>query len=216
MKKTYLITGGTGFIGSAIAKRLIKEKNCKVICTDSNLRGDLRKIREIKNRVKFIKQDIRNLKSLKKISKKVDSIIHLAFLNGTKNFYEKPQLVLDIGVKGIMNVIEACRENKIKELIIASSSEVYHFPLKIPTKENEPIKIPDVFNPRFSYSAGKILTEIISINNSNNLKKLLIFRPHNVYGPDMGFEHVIPELIFKIFKNSKNKKKSKSQNKRFG
>ena len=58
MKKTYLITGGTGFIGSAIAKRLIKEKNCKVICTDSNLRGDLRKIREIKNRVKFIKQDI--------------------------------------------------------------------------------------------------------------------------------------------------------------
>ena len=207
MKKTYLITGGTGFIGSAIAKRLIKEKNCKVICTDSNLRGDLRKIREIKNRVKFIKQDIRNLKSLKKISKKVDSIIHLAFLNGTKNFYEKPQLVLDIGVKGIMNVIEACRENKIKELIIASSSEVYHSPLKIPTKENEPIKIPDVFNPRFSYSAGKILTEIISINNSNNLKKLLIFRPHNVYGPDMGFEHVIPELIFKIFKNSKNKKK---------
>jgi len=207
MKKTYLITGGTGFIGSAIAKRLIKEKNCKVICTDSNLRGDLRKIREIKNSVKFIKQDIRNLKSLKKISKKVDSIIHLAFLNGTKNFYEKPGLVLDIGVKGIMNVIEACRENKIKELIIASSSEVYHSPLKIPTKENEPIKIPDVFNPRFSYSAGKILTEIISINNSNNLKKLLIFRPHNVYGPDMGFEHVIPELIFKIFKNSKNKKK---------
>ena len=137
----------------------------------------------------------------------MDSIIHLAFLNGTKNFYEKPQLVLDIGVKGIMNVIEACRENKIKELIIASSSEVYHSPLKIPTKENEPIKIPDVFNPRFSYSAGKILTEIISINNSNNLKKLLIFRPHNVYGPDMGFEHVIPELIFKIFKNSKNKKK---------
>ena len=207
MKKTYLITGGTGFIGSAIAKRLIKEKNCKVICTDSNLRGDLRKIKEIRKRVKFVKHDIRNLKILKKISKKVDSIIHLAFLNGTKNFYEKPELVLDIGVKGIMNVIEACRENKIKELIIASSSEVYHSPLKIPTKENEPIKIPDVFNPRFSYSAGKILTEIISINNSNILKKLLIFRPHNVYGPDMGFEHVIPELIFKIFKNSKNKKK---------
>ena len=88
----------------------------------------------------------------------------------------KTRIVLDIGVKGIMNVIEACRENKIKELIIASSSEVYHSPLKIPTKENEPIKIPDVFNPRFSYSAGKILTEIISINNSNILKKLLIFR----------------------------------------
>ena len=154
---------------------------------------------------KFVKHDIRNLKSLKKISKKVDSIIHLAF-KWNKKFLRKPDLVLDIGVKGIMNIIEACRENKIKELVIASSSEVYHSPLKIPTKENEPIKIPDVFNPRFSYSAGKILTEIISINNSNILKKLLIFRPHNVYGPDMGFEHVIPELILKFLKIQKIKK----------
>ena len=50
----------------------------------------------------------------------MDSIIHLAF-KWNKKFYEKPELVLDIGVKGIMNVIEACRENKIKELIIASA-----------------------------------------------------------------------------------------------
>ena len=206
MKKTYLITGGTGFIGSAIAKRLIKEKNTKVICLDSNLRGSLRKIKDIKNKITFIKNDIRNLKELIKISKKVDSIIHLAFLNGTENFYKKPDLVLDIGVKGIINVIEACKKNSIKELIVASSSEVYHSPFKIPTDETESIKIPDVFNPRFSYSTGKILTEIMSINNSKHFKKLLIFRPHNVYGPDMGFEHVIPELIYKIYKIKKNKK----------
>ena len=94
MKKTYLITGGSGFIGSAIAKRLTKEKNSKVICLDSNLRGNLRKIKEIKNKITFIKNDIRNLKHLIKVSKNVDSIIHLAFLNGTKNFYQKPDLVL--------------------------------------------------------------------------------------------------------------------------
>jgi len=206
MNKTYLITGGTGFIGSAIAKRLVKEKNTKVICLDSNLRGNLRKIRDIRNKITFIKNDIRNLKQLVKISKNVDSIIHLAFLNGTENFYKKPDLVLDIGVKGIINVIEACKKNNIKELIVASSSEVYHSPLKIPTDETEPVKIPDIFNPRFSYSTGKILSEIIAINNSKNFNKLLIFRPHNVYGPDMCFEHLIPELIYKIYKIKKNKK----------
>ena len=206
MKKTYLITGGSGFIGSAIARRLTKEKNSKVICLDSNLRGSLRKLNEIKDKIIFIKKDIRNLKHLIKVSKNVDSIIHLAFLNGTKNFYQKPDLVLDIGVKGIINIIEACKKNKIKELIIASSSEVYNSPEKIPTDETEAIKIPDIFNPRFSYSAGKILTEIMSISNSKHFNKLLIFRPHNVYGPDMGFEHVIPELIYKI-KKEKIKKK---------
>tara|TARA_X000000950_G_scaffold205530_1_gene247249 strand:- start:25458 stop:26423 length:966 start_codon:yes stop_codon:yes gene_type:complete len=209
MKKTYLITGGSGFIGSAIAKRLVKEKNSRVICLDSNLRGNFRKIKSIIKNITFIKNDIRNLNQLIKISKKVDCIIHLAFLNGTENFYKRPDLVLDIGIKGIINVIDACKKNKIRELIIASSSEVYHSPIKIPTDENEAIKIPNVFNPRFSYSAGKILTEILSINNSKHFDKLIIFRPHNVYGPDMGFEHVIPELIYKIFKNKKDNKKIK-------
>ena len=85
---------------------------------------------------------------------------------------------------------------------MASSSEVYHFPNKIPTDETEPIKIPDILNPRYSYAGGKILTELIGINNANYFKKMIIFRPHNVYGPDMGNEHVVPELIKKI-RNSK-------------
>jgi len=206
MKKTYLVTGGTGFIGSAVIKRLVDEKNAKVICLDSNLRGNLRKIKSIKDKVVYVNQDIRDLKNLIKISKDVDSIIHLAFLNGTKNFYNKPDLVLDIGVKGIVNVLEVCKINKIRELILASSSEVYHSPNKIPTDEKESIKIPDIFNPRFSYSAGKILTEIMAINNSKYFKRLIIFRPHNVYGPDMGFDHVIPELIYKIYKFKKKNK----------
>jgi len=210
-KKTFLITGGTGFIGSAIIKRLVKENKYNIICTDSNIRGNLRKIKDVKNNIKFIKADIRDKKTLIKISKKVDSIIHLAFLNGTEYFYSKPELVLDIGVKGIINVIDACKKNKIKELILASSSEVYHHPKKTPTNEKAELKIPDPFNPRYSYSAGKMISEIIAINNSKIFKKLLIFRPHNVYGPDMGFEHVIPEFILRI-KNSIKKSKFKKIN----
>lgn len=84
-------------------------------------------------------------------------------------------------------------------MYLASSSEVYHHPNKIPTPENIELKIPDVFNPRFSYSSGKIMTEIMGINYGNKFfKKLVIFRPHNVYGPGMGHEHVIPEIIQKL------------------
>ena len=206
-KKTYLITGGTGFIGSAIIKKLVQSK-VKVICFDSNIRGNFNKLGIAKNKVKIELGDIRDLKRLIKISKKVDCIIHLAFLNGTEYFYSKPELVLDIGVKGMINVLEACKKNNIKELILASSSEVYQIPKKIPTNENVIMKIPDVFNPRYSYAAGKIISEVLAINNSKIFKKLIIFRPHNVYGPDMGFEHVIPQIILRMRKLKKRSGKT--------
>ena len=83
---------------------------------------------------------------------------------------------------------------------------MYQTPLKIPTDENEMLKIPDIYNPRFSYGGGKILTELMGIHYGKKyFKKLIIFRPHNVYGPDMGNEHVVPEFI-KRFKRIKNKK----------
>ena len=203
-KKTYLITGGTGFIGSNIAKRLV-EKDQKVIIFDNNARGSLKKIYNFKEKIKFIKGDIRDKKALIKASKKTDVIIHLAYINGTKYFYSKPELVLDVAVKGLINVFDVCKINKITELYLASSSEVYQTPNKIPTSENEVLKIPDVLNPRYSYGGGKILTELMGINYGRNFfKKLIIFRPHNVYGPNMGNEHVIPEFINRIKKNKKN------------
>ena len=85
-------------------------------------------------------------------------------MNGTKYFYSKPVLVLDIAVKGILHIIEACRKNKVKELFLASSSEVYQTPNKIPTDEHEPLRIPNIFNPRYSYGGGKILTELMGIH----------------------------------------------------
>ena len=85
---------------------------------------------------------------------------------------------------------------------MASSSEVYYYPKNIPTNEKVELIIPDVHNPRYSYAAGKIISEIILLNSSI-FKRAVIFRPHNIYGPDMGYNHVIPEIIKKIYK-SKN------------
>ena len=67
---------------------------------------------------------------------------HLAFVNGTEFFYSQPDLVLDVGVRGIVNVIDACRKNNIGTLVLASSSEVYQTPPKIPTDESVLLVIP--------------------------------------------------------------------------
>jgi len=153
-RKTFLVTGGTGFIGSNICGLLVK-KNYRVKIFDNNSRGSLSKIKKIKKKIKFIKGDIRNKELLNRALKNTDAVIHLAYVNGTGNFYKEPVKILDIAVKGILNVLDGCIKNNIKELYLASSSEVYQTPEEIPTDEEEPLKIPDIYNPRYSYGGGK-------------------------------------------------------------
>ena len=88
---------------------------------------------------------------------------------------KEPVKILEIAVKGILNVIESYIENNIKELYLASSSEVYQTPEKIPTDEHEILKIPDIHNPRYSYGGGKILTELMGINYGKKYFKNLSF-----------------------------------------
>ncbi len=129
----------------------------------------------------------------------MDEVHHLAFVNGTEFFYSQPELVLDVGVRGMINVIDACRKNNIGNLILASSSEVYQTPPHVPTDESAPLVVPDVANPRYSYGAGKLISEVMAVNFGRKyFERVLIFRPHNVYGPDMGWEHVIPQLALRL------------------
>ena len=200
-KKTFLITGGNGFIGRNIANLLVKKKY-KVIVYDNEFRNSVKELNNKK--IKFIKGDIRDKKKLDIALKLSDAVIHLAYINGTKYFYKIPEQILDVAIKGNINIFDGCKKYNIQELYLASSSEVYQTPINVPTKETEPLKIPDIFNPRYSYGGGKILTELMGINYGKKFfKKLVIFRPHNVYGPYMGEEHVIPEFIKKV-KNLRN------------
>ncbi len=129
----------------------------------------------------------------------MDEVHHLAFVNGTEFFYNAPDLVLDVGVRGMINVIDACRKQNVGTLVLASSSEVYQTPPKIPTDESAPLVVPDVLNPRYSYGAGKLISEVMAINFGRKyFERVLIFRPHNVYGPDMGWEHVVPQFALRL------------------
>lgn len=197
-KKKYLVTGGTGFIGSALVRRLVGE-GLSVRVFDNNLRGRADRLNEVAHQVEIVEGDIRDAAAVAGVCKGVDSVCHLAYLNGTEFFYTKPDLVLDIGVKGMVNVLDGCRAAGVRELVVASSSEVYQTPSRIPTDETVSLSIPDPLNPRYSYAGGKIISELMAINFGRKyFDRVLIFRPHNVYGPDMGWEHVIPQFVVRL------------------
>jgi len=176
-------------------KRLVQDGHA-VRVLDNNSRGALEKLGNILSSVEFVEADIRDAEAVRKAAAGMDCVIHLAFINGTEFFYKKPELVLDVGVRGMLNVLDACRAEGVRELVLASSSEVYQTPQKVPTDETVPLSIPDVLNPRYSYGGGKLISELLAINyGRTGFDRVLIFRPHNVYGPNMGFEHVIPQII---------------------
>ena len=82
-----LVTGGSGFIGSNLVKFLISKK-ITVTVIDNNFRGSLKNLKSVSNKLKFIKGDLRDEKVLKKSLKNIDTVFHLAAINGTENFYK--------------------------------------------------------------------------------------------------------------------------------
>ena len=197
-----LVTGGTGFLGAALTRKLV-ELGCDVVVLDNNSRGSSSRIDDIKDKIKFIEGDVTSYDDVRNAMKGADTVFHLAYINGTDNFYNFPELILEVGVKGALSTLDVAMELGVKNYIVTSSSEVYQEPTNFPTNENERIIIPDIKNPRFSYSGGKIITELLSIHyTSKSNLRTVICRPHNFYGPDMGYGHVIPQFFNNIKKIS--------------
>ncbi len=196
--KKILVTGGAGFIGSNLVRGMLKA-GYSVRVIDDCSRGSAARLKDVDGQFEFIQGDIRDRDAVINASEGMESICHLAFVNGTEFFYTKPKLVMDVGIRGMLNVLDACEAQGIQELILASSSEVYQTPPMIPTPENVPLSIPDPWNARYSYASSKLISEIMSINYTRDtVENLLIFRPHNVYGSQMGWEHVIPQFICRM------------------
>jgi nucleoside-diphosphate-sugar epimerase len=197
-KQHYLVTGGTGFVGSALVTRLVRDGS-RVRVLDNNSRGAERRLASVIRDVEMITGDVRDPDIVKKAIRGVDAVHHLAYVNGTENFYKMPELVLEIGVKGMINVIDGCLATGVGMLFLASSSEVYQTPPQVPTNEAVPLIVPDPMNPRYSYGGGKIISELLALNyGRKHFGRVGIYRPHNVYGPDMGWEHVLPQFTLRL------------------
>src|SRR6185437_16260663 len=105
MAKRYLVTGGSGFLGAAIVNRLVRDGH-RVRVLDNNLRGHPRRLLPVVDDVEMMEGDVRQPDAVDAAVAGVDEVLHLAFLNGTEYFYKYPELVLDIGVRGMLNVLD--------------------------------------------------------------------------------------------------------------
>lgn len=192
-----VVTGGGGFIGAYLVKKLVRDGH-DVVCVDNMTRGDQSRFAEVADQVDLQTCDVRDAEAVTKACHGAEVVYHLAAINGTENFYTRPELVLDVGLRGALAVVEACRRADVPDLVVASSAEVYQQPPSVPTDETVPLMLPDSLNPRYSYGGSKIVSELIAFNYcQDHFRKVQVFRPHNVYGPDMGWKHVAPQFILR-------------------
>ena len=117
-KPTILVTGGAGFIGSALVRRLVQEGHV-VRVLDSLYRGDYSRLDGLSKNLECVDGDVRDLPTVEEAMEGIDEVWHLAAINGTKNFYEHPDRVLNVGVKGIVNVLDRVRKQRVRRLFVA-------------------------------------------------------------------------------------------------
>jgi nucleoside-diphosphate-sugar epimerase len=204
-----LLTGGSGFLGSELCNELLQAGH-EVVVLDDHSRGRPARLERFGTQVQLIDGDVRDYDTVKAATKGCKVVWHLAYINGTRYFYEKPDTVLEVGIMGTQNTINAALECGVLRYILASTSETYNEPSHVPTTESERLMIPNVTNPRFSYGGGKIACELLTLHIGGfRGLETVIFRPHNFIGPDMGFEHVIPEITERIIRMSNGLTKTK-------
>ncbi len=203
MNKNVLVTGGAGFIGSSLSEYFAsKGYNVKIL--DDFSRGKISNIKSIKGKFEIIHGDIKDKKVLSDALKNIDVVLHLAAINGTRFFYEIPHKVLDVNITGTLEILKSVSTEGISRFVFSSSSEVYGYPKSFPTNEEHLLQIMNPINPRFSYAVSKIAGESMVINFAKQFGfDYTILRLHNIYGPKMGNEHVIPEFIRRQVSNEK-------------
>ena len=206
----YLITGGAGFIGIKLVEKLLKNKENKIYIIDNlSKKTDNKNLLDIlKNKnIKLIQKDLSSISNYLKIYD-FDYIYHFAAILGVKKVIDNPFITLKDNILTTINLINfSIKQKKLKKICFTSTSEVYAYSLKkklakYPTPEDIDFLISKDFNPRSSYLLSKIVGEYL-INYSK--LNFVIFRPHNIFGPQMGFAHVIPQLTQKILNHNKRK-----------
>ena len=177
----FLVTGGAGFIGSNLTKRLV-EKGNKVIVVDDLNTGKISNIQSIIEKIDFIKMDIRDFERLKEICKDIDGIFHLAARASVQESFIKKDEYYDVNVNGTENILKIAKIYGIK-VVFSSSSSVYGNPKKLPIKENDPK------NPINPYAETKLNKEKLAIRYASEGVKVIGLRYLNVFGEGQSKEY---------------------------
>lgn len=166
--KKVLVTGGTGFLGRYLTKKLIEQDAIvKVI--------DFRKPTQDFPAIDFARTDIRDKDRIGSLCKNVDIVFHLASIPSIAR--EKWDIYYSINVEGTRNILEAAYTNKIKKFVHVSSSTVYGVPREFPLKESSPV------HPLGKYGRSKLMAEELCREFAKKGLNVSIIRPRVIIGP---------------------------------
>jgi len=189
----FLVTGGAGFIGSNIAKRLV-EKGYSVRVLDNFATGNRMNLEEIKEHVELIEGDIRDFWTVVKATKGIDYILHQAALPSVPRSIDNPLTTTEVNINGTLNILEAAKFNNVQRIVYASSSSVYGDSPVMPKEESmKPM-------PKSPYAITKLAGEEYCMNFHRlyGLETVAI-RYFNVFGPKQNpfsqYSAVIPKFI---------------------
>jgi nucleoside-diphosphate-sugar epimerase len=208
--KQILITGGAGFVGYHLARYHV-ELGDKVILFDNLFKSEGKKDPELEvllddPNVLMFQVDLKSPVTDVDVTGTIDIVYHLAAINGTRLFYEIPYEVCRDNLLLTLNLLNWLENHKVGSLLYSSSSEVYAGAdkfdlLNIPTDEQAPVIFPQPTDVRFSYGTSKFMGEFLCIYYGKKFNvPASVIRYHNIYGPRMGFKHVIPEFALRLKK----------------
>ena len=191
----FAVTGGAGFIGSHLVKKLVREGH-NVIVIDNLYRGKLSNLEGILDKVNFVKLDILDFENLKDSIQNVDGIYHQAALTSVPESYEKEDEYKRVNVVGTENIFKIANELQIK-VVYASSSSVYGNIEKIPITEDFSRK---PINP---YGQTKLDDELLAEKFSKLGTSIIGLRYFNVFGigQTLDYAGVITKFLEKIKEN---------------
>jgi UDP-glucose 4-epimerase len=191
--KSFLVTGGAGFIGSAIVDQLLDAGAAEIRVIDNFVRGSRENLASSirSGKVEIIEGDIRDAAVVDRTIEGVDYVFHQAALRITR-CAEAPREAVDVLIGGSLNVLESAVRHRVKKLVAASSASVYGDPSYLPMDEAHP------FNNRTMYGAGKIAMEqILRAYWTSFGLPYVAFRYFNAYGPRMDIAGVYTEVMIR-------------------
>ena len=177
----YIVTGGAGFIGSYIIKKLVARGDSVTVIDNLNT-GKEENLESVRNKIVFLKDSVLNMSLLEKETRNVDGIFHQAALASVQDSFSKRDEYYDVNVKGTENILKLAKKNNFK-VVYASSSSVYGNPEQIPIKES------DAKNPINPYAETKLKKEELAIKYSEMGVKVIGLRYFNVFGKGQSKEY---------------------------
>jgi NAD dependent epimerase/dehydratase len=198
--KNVFVTGAGGFIGSHVVEELVNNGANVTALVHYNSNSNIANLnyleKSILEKVKIVFGDVTDAFQMDLLTQGQDIVLHLAALIGIPYSYVAPAAYVAANINGTLNMLEACKKNKVNKLVVTSTSETYGTAIYAPIDEKHPMQ------GQSPYSATKIGADKIAESYFLSFGlPVCIFRPFNTFGPRQSMRAVIPTIISQAIGN---------------